>query len=431
MKNPAVWKLTATEAARRIADGSLSCEALVRACLHRIRAREPHVRAWAWLDEEQALDRARQLDRDRSSGALHGVPVGIKDVFDTVDMPTQHNSVLRRDHRPGQDAAAVSLLKASGALILGKTTTQEFGAGGTLPHTRNPHDLERTPGASSSGSAAAVAAGMVPIALGTQTGGSLLRPASYCGVYALKPTWNVVSREGAMGSSLSQDTVGWYGRSLDDLELLAQELGALRGAAIQPLPGKTLKVALCRTPMWQHAGPASRAALETTSRWLKEAGADVEEIELPGGFARLGEMSRLIMAAEGRSAFAALHRRYGEALHADFRAYVEKPFDTAAVLEALDFSASCRPAFDAIAAGFHFVLAPSAADEAPRLPNKGDSIFQRMWTLLHVPCINVPGFTGGAGLPIGLTALSARYRDAQLLASVRLLDRLLRERLSK
>jgi Asp-tRNA(Asn)/Glu-tRNA(Gln) amidotransferase A subunit family amidase len=426
-----LWSLSATEAARRIAEGSLTCEVLVRACLQRIRALEPRVRAWAWLDEDAALEHARQLDGDRSRGALHGVPVGIKDVFDTADMPTQHNSVLRRNHRPGQDAAAVSLLKASGALILGKTTTQEFGAGGTLPDTRNPHDLERTPGASSSGSAAAVAAGMVPLALGTQTGGSLLRPASYCGVYALKPTWNVVSREGAMGSSLSQDTVGWYARSLDDLELLAQELGALRDDGRQPLPRKTLKVGLCPTPMWPHAGAASRTALETVSRWLKEAGAEVTELELPSAFARLGEMSRLIMAAEGRSAFAALHRSHREALHADFRAYLEKPFDIVAVLEALDFSASCRPTFDALAAPFDVVLAPSAAGEAPKLPDKGDSIFQRMWTLLHVPCINVPGFTGGCGLPIGLTALNGRYRDAHLLASVRVLDRLLRERLSK
>jgi Asp-tRNA(Asn)/Glu-tRNA(Gln) amidotransferase A subunit family amidase len=202
------WRLTAAEAARAIAAGQLTSEALVRSCLERIEVREPEVQAWAWLDPKHAIEQARARDRAVRSGPLHGIPVGVKDVFDTFDMPTQQNSVIREGHRPGQDAAAVALLRSAGAVILGKTHTQEFGSGGRFAPTSNPHNAAHSPGASSGGSAAAVGAGMVPLALGTQTGGSLLRPASYCGIYALKPTWNVVSREGVKGSSITQDTVG-------------------------------------------------------------------------------------------------------------------------------------------------------------------------------------------------------------------------------
>lgn len=412
------WRLTAAEAAGAIAAGRLTSEALVRACLSRIEAREPQVRAWAWLDPALALQQARERDRSAPSGVLHGIPVGVKDMFDTLDMPTQHNSAIRLGHRPGQDAAVVSLLRSAGAVILGKTETQEFGAGGKLAPTRNPHNAAHSPGGSSSGSAAAVADFMVPLALGTQTGGSLLRPASYCGVYAMKPTWNVVSREGAKGSALTLDTIGWCGRCVADLQLVAEALGALLEPVPASRPFKGLCVALCRTPMWQRAEPASQNALETAGDLLSRAGATVERLELPAHFARLSDLNRLVIAAEGRAAFMAEYRSSPGLLHDDFRAYVENrnAYTPAQICEALDFSAACRPEFDRIASRYDGIIAPGAVGEAPLLHDKGDSVFQRMWTLLHAPCINLPGFSGPLGLPIGVTLVGSRYADAQLLA---------------
>jgi Asp-tRNA(Asn)/Glu-tRNA(Gln) amidotransferase A subunit family amidase len=414
-----LWGLTATEAASAIAAGTLSSEALVRACLSRIEAREPEVGAWAWVDREKAIRQARERDRTRRSGVLHGVPVGIKDVFDTRDMPTQYNSPIYVDHRPGQDAAAVSLLRSSGAVILGKTETQEFGAPGRSALTRNPHNRAHSPGGSSSGSAAAVADLMVPIAIGTQTGGSLVRPASYCGVFAMKPTWNVVSREGAKGTSLTLDTVGWYGRSVADLRLVAEAMAAL----YQPVPdsplARHLRVGLCRTPMWSHAERSSQNALDAAAVRLVRAGAYVEALELPAHFARLHELQGLVMAAEGRTAFMAEHRRSPCLLHDRLRGFAENrnAYTPHQICEALDFSAACRPEFDRIASRYDAVIAPSAPGEAPgSIGNQGDSVFQRMWTLLHVPCINVPGFFGSIGLPIGVTLIAGRYSDAGLLA---------------
>ena len=417
------WRLTASQAARAIAAGELTSEALVRACLARIEVREPQVGAWAWLDPALAIDEARQRDRQARErehahlGPLHGLPVGVKDVFDTHDMPTQQNSELRTRHQPARDAAAVALLRTAGAVILGKTETQEFGAGGRLARTRNPHDAARTPGGSSSGSAAAVSDAMVPLALGTQTGGSLIRPASYCGAYAMKPTWNAVSREGAMGSSISQDTVGWYGRSVEDLALMAGALGALREPA--PQPDASLSVALCRTPMWQHADEFSRAALEAAADHIGRAGGRLDNLELPSHFERLNELSRVIMAGEGRTAFLPDYRSARELLHEDFRSYVENSsgITSTQLCEALDFSAACRAEFDRIAAPYDAVVVPSAPGEAPLLPGKGDSVFQRMWTLLHAPCINLPLHRGPHGLPIGVTLVSGRHADARLLAA--------------
>ena len=399
----------------------------MRACLSRIEAREPQVGAWAWLDPALALQQARERDRSARSGVLHGIPVGVKDVFDTADMPTQHNSAIRLGHRPGQDAAAVSLLRSAGAVILGKTATQEFGAGGKLAATRNPHHAAHSPGGSSSGSAAAVGDFMVPLALGTQTGGSLLRPASYCGVYAMKPTWNVVSREGAKGSALTLDTIGWCGRSVADLRLVAEALGALLEPVPASPPAKGLRVALCRTPMWPRAEPAAQSALEAAGERLARAGAALERLELPAHFARLSELNRLVIAAEGRGAFMAEYRSAYALLHEDFRGYVENrnAYTPAQICEALDFSAACRPQFDRIASGYDAVLAPGAVGEAPLLHDKGDSVFQRLWTLLHAPCLNLPGFSGPRGLPIGVTLVGGRDADARLLAAADTIARLL------
>ena len=411
-------RLSAAEAASAIAAGRLTSEELVRSCLARIAERDPVIRAWAFLDPAIALAQARERDRTRPEGSLHGVPVGIKDMIDTADMPTQHNSPIYVGRRPAQDASVVRLLRAAGAVILGKTETHEFAAGGRLPLTRNPHDAAHTAGGSSSGSGAAVGDFHVPLALGTQTAGSMLRPGSFNGVYAMKPTWNVVSFEGAKHYSVSLDTIGWCGRSVADLALVAVALGAIQAPPGPPPDPPTLRVAVCRTPMWEKAEPSSREAVEAAADRLRRAGAAVEDLSLPEHFARLWDAQLLIMRSEGRATFLADYRlNYGK-LHQDFRDRVENKdgFTTAQLADALDFAASCRPEWDRIARGFDAVLAPSALGEAPRsLATTGDPTFQRMWTLLHAPCVNIPGFTGPRGLPIGVTVGGPRFGDRRLL----------------
>src|SRR5258708_6588425 len=256
--------LTATAAARAIAAGEITAEDLIRSCLARIDQREPTVRAWVSLDPGQALSEARERDRSFARrGAvspLHGIPVGIKDMIDTADLPTQHNSPIYRGHRPGQDAACVAVLRAAGAIILGKTETVEFAAGGRKAPTTNPHDRSCTPGGSSSGSAAAVADFQVPLAFGTQTGGSLIRPASFCGIFALKPSWGSVSREGAKLASLSFDTIGWYPRSIAD-PAPAPELFQIIDAPLAPPRMDKLRIAICPSPVFEHAAAETKAAI--------------------------------------------------------------------------------------------------------------------------------------------------------------------------
>lgn len=272
--------LTASEASARLAAGTLSAEALARACLDRIASQDAALKAWAFVDPDHAIRAARELDKQPRRSALHGVPVAVKDMIDTADMPTGHNSPLFQGHRPGQDAAIVATLRAAGALILGKTDTTEFAAAGRNAATGNPHDPARTSGGSSAGSAAAVADGHVPLALGTQTGGSTIRPASFCGAYALKPSWSAVSREGAKLYSISLDTVSWYARSVADLDLVADLFG-LPGNLAPVASAKGLRIGLCRSPEWASAEPESRAALMEAAARFAAAGAEVTDLDLP------------------------------------------------------------------------------------------------------------------------------------------------------
>ncbi len=411
-------RLTAAAASALIADGRLRVEDLARSCLARIAEREPSIRAWSWLDPEQVLRNARELDKTPRIGPLHGIPVAVKDVFDTADMPTQHNSPLYVGHRPGQDAACVATLRAAGALIFGKTDTTEFAAGGRWAATGNPHDPRHSAGGSSSGSGAAVADCHVPLSLGTQTGGSLIRPASFNGTFALKPTWSTVSREGAKLYSATLDTVGWYGRSVADLRLLADlyDLPGEPAESVPPMAG--LRIALCHSPVWSHAEAATREALAEAARRLAAAGATVTPLELPDIFALLPtEHHKAVLHGEGRGAFLSLYRAHGGRLHDDFqgRATNREAITPAQLRAAYDTAAQARAAFDAIAAGFHAVLTPSATGTAPEGRNPGNPIFNQMWTLLHVPCVNVPGLTAANGLPVGVTLTGPRFADHALL----------------
>ena len=410
--------LTAAEAAARIRARTLNSETLVRSCLERIAERDAEVRAWVHVDPAYAIAQARELDKRPLAGPLHGLPFGVKDMIDTVDLPTTQNSPLYQGHRPAKDAGCVAVVRQCGALILGKTDTVEFAAGGRKALTRNPHNLAHTPGGSSSGSGAAVADCMVPLAFGTQTGGSHIRPAAFNGIYGLKPTWGAVTREGAKLLSATCDTIGWYGRSVADLALVAAAFRLRDLAAQKPVTIKGLKVAVCRTPYWNKAEPAARKALATAAGRLQKAGARIKELELPVRFGLLHEAQGILMNGEGGAAFLPELLAHGERLHKQFREMAgnKPPITGAMMVDAYDLAADCRKAFDAMFRNFDVVLTPSAPGEAPRgLHTTGDWVFNGMWTLLHMPCLAIPCIKGPQGLPVGIQLVGPRFADARLL----------------
>jgi Asp-tRNA(Asn)/Glu-tRNA(Gln) amidotransferase A subunit family amidase len=401
-----------------MAQGGVTAQAQLRACLDRIAARDAVVGAWSYLDPEQALAAARDADQAGGTGPLWGVPVGIKDVFLTRDMPTQYNAPQYRGFSPAIDAACVAILRARGAVLLGKTATVEFGATGRKPGTRNPHDVSRTPGGSSSGSAAAVADGQVPLALGTQTGGSISRPASYCGVFAMKPSWGFVSNEGARCFAPSLDTVGWFARDVGGLAAVYDAFDP--DAAVHvPYTLKGGRIGWCPTPFWNRVEPAMAQAFERARRSLETAGARVDELSLPPPFETLLDAHGTIMFGEGRRSFLSEYLVHGSWFDEGMRAIAENAagIADAEIIRALDVAASCRVVFDRLAGQYDAVIAPSAVGEAPPgLSATGDYAMNAMWTLLHVPCVNVPGLTGPAGMPLGMTVLAERGADRRVLA---------------
>lgn len=410
-------RMTASEAAAAIASGTLDAETLARGCLDRIAAREAVLKAWSYIDPAAVLRQARELDQTPRLGPLHGIPVAIKDVIDTRDMPTSHNSPIYFGHRPTADAGCVETLRAAGALIIGKTETTEFAAAGRHPPTRNPHDPDRISGGSSAGSAAAVGDGQVPLALGTQTGGSLIRPASFCGTYAFKPTWGAVSREGARIYAISLDTIGWYGRSVADLDLMAEVYGIGEAhPTADSISG--LRIAFCRSPEWAVTEAPMRDAFARAERVLAEAGATVTALDLPDAFSSLSAAHKVILFREGRAAFLNLYRAHKGLLHDEFQHRVENRdrFTDQDLIGAYDLAARCRVEFDSIASGFDAIVTPSAPGEAPTGLGAGNPALNQIWTLLHVPCVNLPAMRSPSGMPLGLTLTGPRFSDRQLLA---------------
>ncbi len=414
----ALNELSATEVARRIAAGKITAEAVVRDCLERIEGREPIIHAWVNFDPDLALRQARELDRGPNRGALHGVPIGVKDIIDTADLPTEMGSPIYRGHRTFCDAACVALVRGAGAVILGKTVTAEF-AGMAPGPTTNPHDPTRTPGGSSSGSGAAVADFMVPAAFGTQTGGSVLRPASYCGVIGYKPTFNLFNRAGIKFAAESLDTIGLITRSIDDLELLTAVLVGRR-----PGPPRSLdsapRIGLCRTPLWDTAQPETVHAVEDAAQRLAGAGAPVREIVLPAEFAQLHAAAREIInnyeRSKGMAAEWASHRNLISKVLGD---RIRQGMDMAHedYLAALRLGEDCRARLIGVFAGLDVILAPCVKGEAPLgLGHTGDPALQAIWTILHVPTMSLPTHRGPNGMPVGIQLVAPRYADERLFA---------------
>ncbi len=421
-------ELSACEAARRIARAELTSEALIRACLERIAEREAVVGAWQYLDPDLALAKAQARDRQPSRRPLHGVPIGIKDIFDTADMPTCYGSAIYEGHRPNADAAIVRMLREAGAVVLGKTVTTEF-AYFSPGKTANPHRPAHTPGGSSSGSAAAVADFMVPLAFGTQTAGSVIRPAAFCGVVGFKPTHGLVDMAGIKPLAPSLDTVGLFARAVEDVELVGRVLMGEDPRVPDLISVRPGRVGYCRTEHWDQSEPAAASALDQVAARLKGAGVEVAEVELPEVFRGLAEEQQTIMAFEARLALAAEWRDHAGKMSARVLELVEtgRTCPEARYETALRCAAAARAAFEGVMASHDLLITPSAPGEAPLgRTTTGDPVFNRIWTLLHVPCLTLPVARGPQGLPVGVQLVGRFKADHQLLAQARWIEAELR-----
>jgi Asp-tRNA(Asn)/Glu-tRNA(Gln) amidotransferase A subunit family amidase len=410
-------RLSATSAARKLAAREITAEALLADCIERIAERESDVHAWSFLDTDAAIRRARALDSHAVTGLLHGLPIAVKDLFDTFDMPTAYGSPIYAGHRPAWDAACVALARAAGAIVMGKSVTTEFATFHPGP-TRNPRNLHHTPGGSSSGSAAAVADWMVPLAFGSQTAGSIVRPAAFCGIVGYKPTYGLVTRVGVKMISDTLDTIGVLARSVPDVALFAAALTDRRELLIERSTGDVPRIGVCRTYEWNRAQPETVAALEDASKRLRAAGASVQEVTLPPPFAGLAEAQTAIMTFEVARSLSHEHLAHRRELSADMTRMIDagltvspKSYDAARSL-----TRACRAMLPEVFKAADVLIAPSAPGYAPAgIGATGDPLFNRMWTLLHAPVVHVPVADGPQGLPVGITVVGAVGADRAML----------------
>lgn len=411
-------RLSATDIARSIRSGTLTAVDVVRACIERIEQRESVVRAWAHFDARAALAQAEAVDRNPVKGLLAGVPVGVKDVIDTADMPTRYNSAIYADHRPRADAACVALVRRAGGIILGKTVTTEFASRAPGP-TCNPHNPDHTPGGSSSGSGAAVADFMVPLGFGTQTGGSTIRPAAYCGVVGYKPSFNTINASGMKHLAESLDTIGVIGRTVEDCALIVHAVSARPMPEFSAALTRAPRIGLCRTSRWESASTTTQAFVEAAASRLAKQGATVTEIELPSDFDRLYDTQRLIADFEAARSLAWEYDNHRELLSEHMQTSLPKHFAIARddYDEAMRHARESRLRFIDAMNDVDVLLTPSAPDEAPRgLARTGDSLFNRNWTLLGAACVTIPAGRGPQGLPIGIQFVAPYDEDLRVLS---------------
>lgn len=415
-------QLTASEIVAAIDDRKTTAEAVTRACLDRIAEREPRVLAWQFLDPELALAQARSLDRNGPRGPLHGVPVGMKDIIDTDDMPTEYGTPIHAGHRPRIDAACVALTRRAGGVIMGKTVTTEF-ANFTPGKTRNAHDPTRTPGGSSSGSGAAVGDSMVPLAIGTQTTASTIRPAAFNGCVGYRPTWGDLRCAGVMEAAGSLDTLGLITRSVEDVALYRDVLLGVKPEPLSSAPVNGLRVGFCRTQFWERCDESTRRMLEDCAAKLAKAGAKVSDLTLPQDFERIPDAHRWISSFEfaRNRAWEIEHHwemiserlrngRIKDGLECSFERY----------RDARAFAETCRLKMDDVFRDYDVVLTPAAAGEAPvGIEATGDASFCLLWTTLHVPALSLPLFTGPHGLPVGAQLVAKRDDDRRLFEAAR------------
>ena len=429
-------ELSAAEAIDKIRNGEITSEDFVQACLERIEQADGDIEAWAHLNPDYALDQARLLDSQRQAGGavgpLHGLPVGIKDIFDTDCLPTENGTVLNSGRRPMQNCRVVSLLLEAGAVIMGKTVTTElavFGPG----KTKNPHNPDHTPGGSSSGSAAAVASFMVPLAVGTQTNGSMIRPASFCGVVGFKPSHGLIPRTGVLALSHWLDTVGVFARSVEDAAMIAEVLVAhdpgdidtrarARPALVETAVGEpplTPLLTFAKTAVWDKADEETQAAFAQLRELLGE---ECDELDLPEPFEHVVEWHRAIMNADLAKSFAGYYEKGKDKLTDVLKAMIEDGQKVTAVdyNKAVDGREFLNDGLDGVFDRYDAILTPATVGEAPAgLDSTGSPIFNTLWTYCGTPAITLPLMAGPNGLPLGVQVVGRRGDDARLLRTAR------------
>ena len=436
-------KLPAVEAAARIAKGDLTSEALVKAYLARIDELEPSIRAWAFLDRERALAQARQADQEwqasKGVGPLHGVPVGLKDIIDTADMPTEHGSAAFKGRRPEADATCVAALRRSGAIVLGKTVTTEL-ANLAPSHTRNPANVEHTPGGSSSGSAAAVAAGMVPLAVGTQTGGSVIRPAAFCGTYGFKPTSGVIPRSGVLTQSPSLDTLGVFARSIEELALLtdalqaydAEDPASLRSSRPSLLAtvndGWNLPplLAFVKTHAWKDTDHAMQEAF---GELVEALGSNVTEIIIDSATEDGVKAAGIVQGAELAHHYGPILDRAPELISKQLAECIEagRRINAVDYVAALEDRKRHYQTLQELYNDYGTILTPAALGPAPKDHNTtGNPVFCAFWTYLGVPAVTLP-LLEADGMPLGVQLIGRRGDDGRLLRGARLFEKFVQE----
>ncbi len=419
-------QFTATEIVQAIAAGKITAVAVAESCLEYIAAREPQVQAWHYLNPDLVLAQARALDKRGSVGTLQGVPVAIKDIIDTDDMPTEYGTPIHKGHRPRIDAACVALTRRAGGLIMGKTVTTEF-ANRYPGKTMHPMDPRRTPGGSSSGSAAAVGDSMVPLGVGTQTTASTIRPAAFCGCVGYRPTWGDLRCAGVMEAAGSLDTLGLIARSVEDIALYRN---ALLGVAPEALPadsGAAPRIGFCRTHIWDQCEADTQRQIEACATKLARAGAKVTDVSLPEEFSRIEEAHRWISSFEfaRNRAWEIDHHwdmisetlrdnRIRDGLSCSYETY----------RDARAFAERCRLMLDDAFADYDVLLTPCVAGEAPiGLNSTGNASFCAIWTSMHVPAVTLPLFKGPNGLPVGVQLIGKRNNDRKVFAAARWVQR--------
>ncbi len=424
---------SASEIATAVRGRSATAEQTVRAALTRVEANEPRVEAWEHLDPRLALEAARRLDRDGANGPLAGVPVGVKDIIDTADQPTANGTIADASRRPTDDATAVARLRRAGAIILGKTVTTELACGASNK-TRNPRDLSRTPGGSSSGSAAAIAAGMVPLAVGSQTAGSVIRPGAFCGAWAMKPSYGLIPRTGMLALSHTLDHVGVFGRSAQDLalgidatsgddgrdEASAGQLPSRLSAALKEPLGRP-RLAFLRTFAWPEMEPACAERFESLAARLGAA-----PIELGEAFDRAYPVHQTVMFREFSHYLWHYYARDSGRLSDMLRDRLlrGRGIGADAYLTSLAELHRLRARFAGALKGYDAAITPATPGEAPQgLAGTGSRMFCLLWTALGVPAVNVPGLVGATGLPLGLQVIGLRGTDAETLRAAHWIGR--------
>lgn len=420
--------LSATEMALRLQSRELRAIDLTEACLERIAVREPIIHAFSWVDPAYARAQARVLDAGPIRGPLHGVPVGVKDILDTAELPTEYGSPIYAGNRPRADAACVAAVRTAGAIVLGKTATTEFACQSPAP-TVNPRDPACTPGGSSSGSAAGVADRMMPVGFGTQTAGSIIRPASYCGVVGYKPTFGTIARGGLKLVADSLDTIGVLARSVADAAFAVGAITARRALMeLVPLIGE-LRIGFCRSPEWSEVDAAVKEELESIAERLASAGARLSSVELPVAFGALGDAHAQIQGFESARNLAGELGTHRAKLTPALRDMLDEGSRVTADRYAASrrIAAECRARLSSAMGDCHVLLTASATGEAPRgLESTGSPVMNRIWTLLHAPCVSVPAMHGPSGLPVGVQIVARVGDDPLALAAAEWVERKLR-----